>query len=232
MSAKSPPPVPRAPAIALKLEAAREVLHQLEQDVGQLALEAAEGQSGANKRRADLRATIATAQGEVGELELAHTAALQHDADAESANQAAARELQFAAFKALADEWTKTGVELAGVLENAARRRVQFAKLTEQMQAAFPTGVLPYAIDFKMVDIMLGEVAMPVAVDVLLAGEMFKHGLPNAFLPGARAPVASLTYNQPGIEPAAAAFRRSGAHFIRLLRDRFDLLNAKLPEAA
>jgi hypothetical protein len=83
-----------------------------------------------------------------------------------------------------------------------------------------------------MVDIMVGGVAMPVALDIVLAGAMFKHGLPNAFLPGARAPIASMAYDQDAIEPAAAVFKRCGAHFVRLLRGGFDLMKSKTAEAA
>jgi hypothetical protein len=224
----SPPPIPLGPEVAQKLEAARRRLVAVNLEIGEIV-----AQPGSNdKRLAALRRDRDEARNVVDELEAAHAAALRKDAEAEAAHQVAAREQQFAAFKAVAEEWAQAGTELASALEKAAKLRVELGRLTEKMQQAFPTGVVPYAVDFKMVDIMVTGVAMPVALDIVLAGAMFKHGLPNAFLPGARAPIASMAYDQPAIEPAAAAFKRSGAHYVRLLRDRFDSMESKTAEAA
>jgi hypothetical protein len=157
---------------------------------------------------------------------------LRQDAEADLVSQAAARDRQLREFAAAVEEWTRVGVELAGHLEKAATLRVKLGTLAEELQQKFPTGIVQHPIDVKSVDIIVDGVSNPVSVDALLAGEMFKHGLPNAFLPGARPPHAMLAHDRPSIEPAAVAFRRAGAYFVRLLRDRFDALKSHLSEAA
>jgi hypothetical protein len=224
----NPPAIPRATEMAQKLEDARRRLISINMEIGELV--AVPGSN--DKRLTALRRDRDDVRNAVDELEAAHTAASRQDAKAEADRQAAGREQQFAAFKAAAEEWAQAGTELASALEKAAKLRVELGKLTEKMQQAFPTGVVPYVVDFKTIDILVNGVAMPVAFDIVLAGAMFKHGLPNAFLPGARAPIASMAYDQPAIEPAAAAFKRSGAHYVRLLRDRFDSMESKTAEAA
>ncbi|MET4479647.1 hypothetical protein [Bradyrhizobium sp. F1.13.3] len=212
-------PTRRAPAVQEKLDCALGALAELEEQVAEFALDAAERKQGAADKLAGHRSKIEAARTAVAELQSALRLALRQDAEAELAQQAAARDQQLREFAATAEEWTRVGVELAGLLEKAAKLRVNLGTLAEDMQHKFPTGVVPHPVDFKSVDIMVGGIANPIAVDALLAGEMFKHGLPNAFLPGARPPHASLAYDQPSIEPAPVAFRRAAAYFVGLLRD-------------
>ncbi|MDH2400782.1 hypothetical protein QCM77_12635 [Bradyrhizobium sp. SSUT18] len=176
---------------------------------------------GGEKRLAVLRRDKAEAREAVDELEAAYGVALRQDAQAEIAQQAAARDRQFQEFAAAAEEWTKVGVELSELIEKAAKLRVNLGTLAEDMQHKFPTGLVAHALDFKTVDVLVGGVANPIHIDALLAGEAFRSGMPNAFLPGARPPHAMLAYDRPSIEPAAIAFQRSGAYFVRLLREAF-----------
>lgn len=212
-------PARRAPAVQEKLDCALGALAELEEQVAEFALDAAERKQGAADKLAGHRSKIEAARTAVAELQSALRLALRQDAEAELAQQAAARDQQLREFAATAEEWTRVGVELAGLLEKAAKLRVNLGTLAEDMQHKFPTGVVPHPVDFKSVDIMVGGIANPIALEALLAGEMFKHGLPNAFLPGARPPHASLAYDQPSIEPAPVAFRRAAAYFVGLLRD-------------
>ncbi|TYO64631.1 hypothetical protein FXV83_20755 [Bradyrhizobium hipponense] len=168
----------------------------------------------------------------MAELQAALRLALRQDAEADLAEHAAARDRQLREFAATAEEWTRVGVELSGLLEQAAKLRVNLGALTEEMQQKLPIGIVPHPIDFKSVDIMMRGVANPIHIDALLAGETFRNGMPNAFLPGARPPHAMLAHDRPSIEPAAAAFRRAGAYFVGLLRDRFDALKSHISEAA
>src|ERR1035437_9403312 len=91
--------VPRAPAVAAKLEAARGVLQALEGEVGQAALEAAENAPGAAKRLSELRSSIATAERDVGELSRAHETALRLDRQSVAAGAIKMRREQMVAFK-------------------------------------------------------------------------------------------------------------------------------------
>ncbi|MDA9415708.1 hypothetical protein XH81_12770 [Bradyrhizobium sp. CCBAU 25360] len=222
----------RAPAVQEKLDCALGALNELEQEVAEFALDAAERKPGAADKLAGHRSRIDAARTAVAELQAALRLALRQDSEAELAEQAAARDRQLREFAATAEEWTRVGVELSGLIEKAAKLRVELGTLAEELQHKFPTGIVPHPIDFKSVDIMVGGIANPVAIDALLAGEMFKHGLPNAFLPGARAPHASLAYDRPSIEAAPVVFRRAGAYFVGLLRDRFDAIKSPTSEAA
>jgi len=222
----------RAPAVQEKLDCALGALGELEEEVAEFALEAAERKPGAADKLAGHRSRIDAARTAVGELQAALRLALRQDAEAELAERAAARDAQLRDFETTADEWTRVGVELSELIEKAAKLRIDLGTLSEEMQQKFPTGIVPHPIDFKSVDIMVGGIANPVAIDALLAGEMFKHGLPNAFLPGARAPHASLAYDRPRIEAAPVVFRRAGAYFVGLLRKGFDAVNSHNSEAA
>ncbi|EIG63478.1 hypothetical protein [Bradyrhizobium sp. WSM1253] len=225
-------PARRAPPVQQKLDCALGALAELEEQVAVFALDAAERKAGAADKLAGHRSKIEAARTAVAELQSALRLALRQDAEAERADQATARDQQLRQFAATAEEWARVGVELSDLLEKAAKLRVNLGQLAEDMQQQFPTGIVPHPIDVKSVDIMVGGVSNPVSIDALLAGEMFKHGLPNAFLPGARPPHAMLAHDRPSIEPAAVAFRRAGAYLVALLRDRFDALKSHISEAA
>ncbi|MCK1627406.1 hypothetical protein IVA98_30695 [Bradyrhizobium sp. 160] len=221
--------VARALAVREKLDCAEGALAELEEQGAEYALQAAEREPGAADKLAAHRGRIDAARTAVAELRAALQLALRQDAETEGARQAAAREQQLRDFAATAEEWTRLGIELSGHLEKAADLRIKLGTLSEELQRKLPIGIVPHPIDFKSIDILVGGVANPVAIDALLAGEMFKHGRPNAFLPGARPPHALLAHDRPAIEPAATAFRRAGAYFVGLLRDA---LKSHISEAA
>jgi hypothetical protein len=141
MSAK-PPAIPRAPAVAAKLEAARDVLRTLEQDVGQFVLDAAEGVTGAAKRLADLRTTIAAAQRDAGELEQALALAAKLDRQAAATAAAKMREEQLVAFK---QHFTAREKAMAAVLKAAADMAAAYGEYSEatlQAVTAVPSGAV------------------------------------------------------------------------------------------
>jgi hypothetical protein len=113
-----PPAIPRAPAVAMKLEAAREVARTLEQDVGQFVLDAAEGVSGAAKRLADLRTTIAAAQRDVTVM----------------------RKEQFAVMKQRADVRLEALATIMEAVATAAKAYHKYVVSTNEMVVALPTG--------------------------------------------------------------------------------------------
>ncbi|MHC4043563.1 hypothetical protein [Bradyrhizobium sp. 23AC] len=223
---------PRAPAVREKLDCALGALAELEEQGAEYALQAAEREPGAADKLAGHRSRIDAARTAVAELRAALDLALRQDAEAEAARQTAGRDRLLRDFASTAEEWTQVGIELSGHIEKAAELRIKLGALSEELQQKLPSGVVPHPVDFKSVDILVAGVANPIAIDALLAGEMFKHGLPNAFLPGARPPHALLAHDRPAIEPAATAFRRGGAYFVGLLRDRFDALKSHPSEAA
>jgi hypothetical protein len=135
-----PPAIPRAPAVAMKLEAAREVARTLEQDVGQFVLDAAEGVSGAAKRLADLRTTIAAAQRDVGELEQAHALAMKLDRQAAAAVATVMRKEQFAVMKQRADVRLEALATIMEAVATAAKAYHKYVVSTNEMVVALPTG--------------------------------------------------------------------------------------------
>jgi hypothetical protein len=217
------------------LEEARRRLVEVSKEIGDLI---ARGSN--DKRLTVLRRERDEARNAVDELVAAHAASVQIEAAAEADRQRVQREKDFSAFKATAEKWTQTGVELAGVLERAAKLRVELGKLSEQLRREFHTGIVATKVDFKMVDTVTSNVSdkpaehivvTPVEIDVLLAAEMYRSGQPNAFLPGAKPPILSLTYKPTGIEPAAIAFKRAGAYFVNLFRGGLNAM-AREREAA
>jgi hypothetical protein len=217
------------------LEDARRRLVETAKEIGDLI-----ARGGNEKRLTVLRRERDEARNAVDELEAGLAVAIQIEAKAEADRQHAQLEKDFAAFKATADNWTQTGVELAGTLERAAKLRVELGKLSDQLRREFHTGIVATKVDFRMVDTNInsvsvkpteGVVVTPVEIDVLLAAEMYRSGQPNAFLPGARPPIISLTHKPTGIEPAAVAFKRAGAYFVSLFQGGLNAM-ARDKEAA
>jgi hypothetical protein len=130
----------RAPAIALKLEAAREALKLHNNEVAQTVLDAAENVPGAAKRLSDLRGRISTAEREVGELEQAHALAMKLDRQSDAAGAAAMRGEQFAIMKQRADVRLKAVATIMEAVATAAQAYSEYAVATNEMVTALPTG--------------------------------------------------------------------------------------------
>jgi hypothetical protein len=214
--------------IEARLQEARGRLAGLTREIAELMVT---GDAG-SKRLIALRRDRDEARGSIDELESALALATLRKEEAEQDRQAAAREKQFEQFRAAADAWMAKGKELADKINAAARTRVEFGLLTEKLELALPTGIIPHAVNFRMLDSMLDGAVFPADIDVLIAGEAYKHGAPGAALPGARPPVMSQLDNRPAIEPLSAAIQRARNYFVRLLRDRLDALKQLTKEAA
>jgi hypothetical protein len=131
---------PRAPAIAMKLDAAREKLGRIRDDVGQTALDAAEGVEGADERLAALRANIAGAEQVVEELTKAFDLAAKYDRQAAAAGAADMRLKQFEVMQAKADLRLRAVTRLMEAIGVAAEAYGEYVAATNQMVVALPTG--------------------------------------------------------------------------------------------
>jgi hypothetical protein len=130
----------RAPAIALKLEAAREALQLHNDMVAQTVLAAAENAPGAAKRLAQLRENISMTEREVSEFEQAHALAAKLDRQSDAAGAAAMRAEQFAVMKQRADVRLKAVATIMEAVATAAKAYHEYVVATNEMAVALPTG--------------------------------------------------------------------------------------------
>ncbi|MBR0936693.1 hypothetical protein [Bradyrhizobium jicamae] len=130
----------RAPAVAQKLETAiseRAVLHR---EIGQAALDAAEGVRGADKRLADLRVKIAAADREVDELEKAHALALHLDRQKAATAVIDMRAEQMAEFTVRVQARDGAMAKVMEALAVVAKAYGEFSEATLAAQIAVPIG--------------------------------------------------------------------------------------------
>lgn len=132
--------IARAPAVAQKLEGAREALKLHNNELAQTVLDAAENVPGALKRLGDLRAKISTAERDVAELEKAYALAAAIDRKSDAAGAAAMREEQFAIMKQRADVRLKAVATIMDAIKTAAAAYSTYAIATNEMVTALPTG--------------------------------------------------------------------------------------------
>ena len=134
------PRVLRAPAVALKLEAARQALQLHNNDVALAALDAAENAPGAAKRLADLREKISSAERDFAELEKAYALAASLDRQSDALGAASMREEQFAIMKQRAEVRLKAVAMIMDSIATAAAAYSTYAVATNEMVTALPTG--------------------------------------------------------------------------------------------
>ncbi|WP_439409763.1 hypothetical protein ACNJX9_17815 [Bradyrhizobium sp. DASA03076] len=223
---------PRAPAVRVKLDGAKAVLAALEVEVAELTLEAVERKPGAAERLSAHRAKIAAARTAADELTAALQLAERLDIEDEDRRQAAGREAQFDVFRAAAEAWREKGSELAAAVAKAAKLRDELLTCTQGLQQALPSGIIPFALNFDLMDTTIGGAVFPASTDVLIAGEMHRNCVSGAYLPGARSPALSQIDNPASIEPLADVFSRMGAYYVSLLRQHLDGLKPARKDAA
>jgi hypothetical protein len=179
----------RAPAVAQKLEAARLIRTSLDQEVGQAALDAAEGVRGADRRLSDLRVRIAVADRDVAELEAAHILALKKDSEAELAARCKLREAQLAEFGVSSSARVESVAEICEALAKLASAYQTYVARTKKMTAALPLGCALPLMGIGA-DVELGSFVGNLSG--LIAAEAFRKidtsGAIRAALPFARAP--------------------------------------------
>jgi hypothetical protein len=219
---------PRAPAIALKLEAAREVLRELEQDVGQFALEAAEGAPGASKRLGDLRTTIANAQRDATELEKAHAVAARIDRQTAVTAAVQMRSEQLAEFK---EQFGLREKAMGAVLKAASEMASAYGEYSEatlRAATATPSGtVVPImAIGANG---SYGAVFGP--CERLILTEIFRcapdrlDGIGRFVLPFAKAPNELDRGNPEAIRPGIDEMRDAHVAIIADIESQIEKLN-------
>lgn len=131
---------PRAPAIALKLEAARATLQDLHRDVAQARLEASEDKPGAQQHLADVRSRLDAAEREERELEGAYALAKRLDRESLAASAIAMRAEQRTVFR---KHLTQREKYMAVALHHAAemaKAYTQFQLETQEMVSVLPSG--------------------------------------------------------------------------------------------
>jgi hypothetical protein len=229
MTGKSTSRANLAAEVEPKLDAAIAKLAAIERRVAETSLAAALNETGAHGRLAQHTADRDAAAHEVAQLEGALRLAVQRDAAAQARAEAKARANQLADLQERADARLAKMVEVCAAIEAAAVAYTQYLDATGEMQRALPTGTIPHAVDFLMLDFAVGNgTVMPASTDIVLAGEMWKHadparaGKPCGTLPGARAPVDQLRLQPSKIEPASEAVRRANEYLIGRVRQRFE----------
>jgi len=228
MSAK-PPAIPRAPAVAAKLEAAADLLHTLEQDVGQFVLDAAEGVPGAAKRLADLRTTISAAQRDVGELQQALALAEKLDRQSAATDTAKMRGDQFEAFKRTLSAREKA---MAAVLKAGADMAAAYGEFSEVTLAAVTA--VPSGAVIPQMAIGPGGVYGPAfgPCERLILAECWRlapqreDGIGRFVLPFAR-PESEMVRDKPeAMRPGMEELRTADAAIIASVAAQIDKLNA------
>jgi hypothetical protein len=214
-----------AAEVAPKLESARTRLAELERHLSAAALAATLDEPGAADRLATLNDRLDVARRDVTQLEGAHRLAIQRDAAAQAAIEAKARQAELTALQAAADARLKAMVETCRGLETAAKAYTRFVEATAKMALALPTGQIPHAINWSHADIMIDGRVFPAALDVVVAGEMFRHAVgPQDALPGSRPPTEGQRLRPAAIEPAAEAVRRMNEYLVGTIREKYAAL--------
>jgi hypothetical protein len=223
----------RAPAVALKLEAARNALQDLEQQTGQAALDAAENAPGGAKRLAGLRQQIADAEREVSELERAHVFAARADREASAAGAVALRAEQFAIMKKHAANRLNSAAIVMEALATASKAFSEYAIETNAMVVALPTGT-------RMAFMGMGRNGYGGSwigdLKTLIAAEAFRLTVTDELGRGARLPFAQapeLTSDNPGaLTPAIDVLTEAQETVLRDIEGQMRRLNDEQMEAA
>jgi hypothetical protein len=225
----------RAPAVALKLEAARGILQDLESETGQAALDASENAPGAVKRLADLRVRITNAERDVADLTKAQALASQIDREAVAAARVKMRREQLAAFKGhvvAREKFMLTALEHAAAMA-AAYTAFQFE--SEAMISVLPSGTSFPAMAMGENGIsgnLLGS------CERLLLAEMYRIGAKHdergrrAILPFAKPQVVALRDEPDKIRPSAEVLKEAHAAVLREIEGQIERLNSETVKAA
>jgi hypothetical protein len=179
------------------------------------------------------KSKVAQVAAELESLRAAHGRAMQLDAASAAAVARAQRRVDFDAISAAAANRLKIMEKIVSGIEAAAKGYVQFLDATDAI-AVSTVGVLPYGVDWRHVDTLIDGMPFPAGLDVLFAGEMFRHagksaGGQPAVLPGAKAPTVQMQDRPAAIEPAIEAVRRTNTWLLSAIKDRFDALDRADP---
>jgi hypothetical protein len=206
--------VPRAPAIAEKLEAARAVLAAHAGEVAQTVLDAAENVPGALKRLTDLRARISTGELAVAELEKAYDLAARIDRQSDAAAATRMRTEQLIVFK---DRFAAREKAMATVLKAAAEMATAYGYYSEATLSA--ASVLPSGTTVPVM--MIGGNGVYGAAfgpcERLILAELYRlapdrqDGVGRFVLPFAKPPTESFRENLPAIPAGIEEFRAADA---------------------
>lgn len=218
----------RAPAVAVKLEAARVARSALDTEVAQAALDVAEGVRGADKRLADLRTKVTAADRDVAELEKAHDLALRLDLRAGIAARAKMRESQLATFTGHARARDAAVAEICDGIGKLAGAYGRYINLTARMLGALPAGA-------RLPVMNLGPNGSSGSafgdLKGFIAAEAFRlidvTAPIRAKLPFAAAPSLSLSDNPGALAPGAEVFHEATAAVINEVRQQCAALDAE-----
>jgi hypothetical protein len=210
--------VPRATLIREKLDAAEQALAALENDVGPLACDEAEGKPGAAAKMQALNSKIAVAQAERDKLRNAHRYALNDDKRTAVAGAARMREEQFSIFKAKSDKRLALLATMFEALGTAAAAYSKYAVETGEMVVALPTGT-------NMGILAVGHNGWGGNwvgdLKKLIAGEAFRVAVPDKLGRGARLPFAQAPefHNRGGVDAIPPAIELMREAHNRILDD-------------
>jgi len=115
-------------------------------------------------------------------------------------------------------------VELCEASQKAAAAYIDFLDATDKMALAMPLGLVPHAVSWHLLPLLLDNGEFPGRVEVAVAAELYRHGVLRAdgrgMLPGAAPPVESQRLRPASIEPASAAVERQNTYLLGLIDAR------------
>lgn len=232
---------PRAPAVQEKLDVALGELAELEEQVAEFALEAAERKPGAAEKLAEHRTKIQSAQIAADELRAALRLAAKLDRQAQATAAIRMRDEQLAEFKlrlAAREAGMKIALEGAAMM---ARGYAEFANASLLAAGIVPSGTHVPTMSFGR-DGMFG--AAFGATERLFQAELFRTapevGGRRYVLPFAKAPTVDTVNDPSSIQPGLEALREADAAIVmeieaqvaRLSNEAFAVASANDVEAA
>jgi hypothetical protein len=229
MGLKSQPKAPEslAAAVALKIEAARIRLSEIEEQLGSAVLNASLNEPGADKVLSGLNARLENARRDVAQLESAHLVAVRRDAQSFAAFEMQVRRAELKNLQALADERHAAMVEMCEALAVASKAKARLLGLTNKMAQGWPTGLLRYVVNWQFLDVMIGGTAFPASIDNVIAAEMWRLGSTGEdgarqHLPGAKPLTEGLRLQPDAAGTAAEAVKRMNDYILSLIAAALD----------
>jgi hypothetical protein len=218
----------RAPPVAEKLAAAEAHLQDLEGHIAQVALDEAEGVSGASERMQELNAQISAARAERHKLRSAHRLAVDIDRRNEVQARTKIRSSQLSAMLAYARQRDAAVVEIFEAAKTMAAAYSKYSSATLQM-----VGVKPIGTQFPMMAMgpnglcgsVIGDLERLISVELLRCSSVNSNGQRFA-VPFAKPLDLSHRDDPEAIPPALDMFRTAQEAIIAEIKGQCDQAEA------
>lgn len=213
--------VSRAPAVEEKLACALGALAELEEQVAEYALEAAERKPGAADKLAGHRAKIEAANTAASELRGALRLARKLDRQADAGAAAQMRAEQLAVFEKAAAARIDAMSEVLALIGKASAVYARYVNASAEMAAALPTGTHLPAMHFEGYSgHFLGN------GEALIGREAFRLASPGAKPPFAKLPSLSAGDNVAAMRPGVEILREAHTAVLNSVKAQVERLDA------